>query len=466
MSVRYKKTKKSFIAKEINRFAKSKDIVSKAFFDFGINKSQEILRLIYEVSKIKDISPTSVFQSILDSVKDKTDFSQIKRYLLKQRYPQALLYQNANRFYLSKLSLNRQDVANLTKRRFYPLKIYYEREVSNTHIFRQFKDFFSRSRFIEIETFKRFVSERRYTLKDYNERRDNIFLVCHTVDFFKDCPCTKGAVCCGYKILNIGFGCIFECVYCYLQEYTNAPGIVLPVNLNNFFDTLKRAITNPYLRIGTGEFTDSLMLDHITGYSLYLVDYFKKAKKAILELKTKSDNIKRLMSIKGDLSNIVISWSINPQDIIEDNEYFTSSLKDRLSSARLCADTGYKVGFHLDPIIYIEGWSKLYKGMLDRLFENIDEKDIAWISLGTLRFNPKTKDIIEKRFPQNRILDAELIQGFDSKLRYPSPIAYKIYKELLGYIRKRYRFVRLYLCMESQSLWSSLREFRLDPFLK
>ena len=60
----------------------------------------------------------------------------------------------------------------------------------------------------------------------------------------------------------------------------------------------------------------------------------------------------------------------------------------------------------------MDGWRELYGKLIDKIFDKIAKKDIAWISLGTLRFNPRTKKIIESRFPLNNILDQELVLGF------------------------------------------------------
>ncbi|MCX5716064.1 MAG: hypothetical protein NTV07_04280 [Candidatus Omnitrophica bacterium] len=275
-------------------------------------------------------------------------------------------------------------------------------------------------------------------------------------DFFKGCPCTKGAPGCGYHIFNLGFGCIYECTYCYLQEYTNCPGIVLPVNLDSYFAVFAK-YKRPGMRIGTGEFTDSLALDHITQYSLPLVELFSRHLDTTFEFKTKSANIANLLGQKHH-GNIVVSWSLNPQAVVEKNEFYTASLNQRLKAALECVRAGYRVGFHFDPMIYHKEWGKGYQGLVNKLFDVIPAKKIAWISLGTLRFNPALKPVIEDRFPVNKILNEELLMGFDNKLRYSPHVRLFIYENMLYWIKRRAKNLYTYLCMEDNNIRKALKK--------
>jgi spore photoproduct lyase len=71
--------------------------------------------------------------------------------------------------------------------------------------------------------------------------------------------------------------------------------------------------------IGSGEFTDSLVLDSLSCYSSQIIDFFRKYPLVSFEFKTKSDNIGNIIKAKP-VKNIVISWSINPQKIISRHE--------------------------------------------------------------------------------------------------------------------------------------------------
>jgi len=433
--------------KEFERLKNARSIARSRFPQLGVNKKQEITRLLYEISKKESAPPLSIIPDLASN-----DFNKAKRLLLKRRYPCAHLANEISRPYLPKIKLDASSILDLKKTRFYPKRIFVERSALRSRLANRFRDAFPEAESLEIKSLKDYLRKNRtFKIADYNKRRDTVFITEENHDFFKTCPCTKKAVRCGYHIFNLSFGCIFECSFCYLQEYTNSPGLVFPANINRFFKAFP-SYKRPRMRIGTGEFSDSLMLDHITEYSMEIVGFFKKHKDVFFEFKTKSANIDNLLKI-SHAGNIVIAWSLNPQGIIDESESFTPSLKERIEAARRATEAGYKVAFHFDPVMYFKGWRKEYEKVIGLLFSAIKPRHVAWISIGTLRFNPKVKPVIEQRFPANKILDEELLPGFDNKLRYPGRIRQKIYDAMLKMLSRRSKKLRVYLCMEDASMW-------------
>jgi spore photoproduct lyase len=208
------------------------------------------------------------------------------------------------------------------------------------------------------------------------------------------------------------------------------------------------------VRLGTGEFTDSLALDHITKFSRSIVRFFRDRPRDIFEFKTKSDNIENLLSVNPS-RNVVVAWSLSPQRFVDAYEFYTPSIARRLSAARKCADAGYRVAFHFDPIICSDGWREEYRNLVARLFDRIPGRSICWISLGTLRFSRPLKKIIENRFPKSDILNGELLPGFDKKMRYSRDVRLAVYKDMIRWIRRRNKRVTIYLCMEQRALWNA-----------
>jgi len=94
--------------------------------------------------------------------------------------------------------------------------------------------------------------------------------------------------------------------------------------------------------------------------------------------------------------------------------------------------------------------------VLDLIKQNIPPEKIGWISLGTLRFTPALKPIIEQKFPESVIVYGELFPGRDKKLRYPEPIRLKIYQHMLRQIRAISADIPVYLCMESPEVWQKV----------
>lgn len=406
------------------------------FPKLGLNKSRELVRLLFEISK----KTKKEIQKILPKEKIK-NFEQVKKYLLKLRYKNP---ENLANIYLPKLDLNFVSQADLTDKTFNPQNIFIENLSLNSEIANCVKEKFPKAKFII------FTGKFPKLKESYSERKKNLIIYTEKFDFLKPCPCTKGANCCGYNLINLGFGCLYECNYCFLQQYQNLPSIALPSNISDFLTkiptaTFRRGHFN-YIRLGSGEFTDSLLFDDITNYSTNIINFFKN-RQEMFEFKTKSVNIDNLLKLPPQ-KNIVVGWSVNPQNIISEVEPLTPKLKERLAAAAKIAKYGYKVAFHFDPVIIHKNWKENYKSVIDEIEANIPKENIVWISIGTLRFNRELKKFIECRFPQNIILDEDFYLSFDGKMRYSEEERKEVYNFLKPLLEKTFPQTVVYLCME------------------
>ena len=109
--------------------------------------------------------------------------------------------------------------------------------------------------------------------------KESLRLIHFNGEFLKPCPGTNGYICCGYQILNIGINCPMDCSYCFLQSYINQPSLRIFTNQKEQLISIGHYIDeNPkrIFRIGTGEFTDSLALDYLAGWTGFLLPFFSK----------------------------------------------------------------------------------------------------------------------------------------------------------------------------------------------
>jgi len=438
--------------------------IFKENFCFRPNRNQlrDIKRLIFEIEKKENIKTERIIADLTDNVNikkyaGKDMFLALKNLLIKRRFP---LSSHKEKIDPRKVFLNeiKPPIKNnwQVKKEFKPIKIFIEKEIKNSFLLRNFREKFTSVNIEEIDTYSEYVQNNKFNIAQL--KKPLVFIIKEKWDFLKRCPCTKLHLPCGYWILNLGFGCPFDCSYCFLQQYTNFPGIILPANIEKFFekfDRFSKKIKRP-IRIGTGEFCDSLALDPITEYSKLLIPYFSK-KNVLFELKTKSTNINNILSINPS-KNIIISWSLNPQSIIKTEEKGTPSLKERLLAAKKIQKAGFSLAFHFDPIIYTKDWKKYYKKVIDTLYTCINPS-FAWISLGTLRGNRGLKTVSEARFPKSSIFYGELLLAEDKKLRYPEFLRKEIYQTMVKYIKEYDNKTPLYLCMENKNTWSSLKKF-------
>lgn len=274
----------------------------------------------------------------------------------------------------------------------------------------------------------------------------------------KICPGTTNHICCGYKIINVMTNCPMDCSYCILQGYLNNPCLTLYPEFAKIFREIEEILENHpdrMFRFGTGELGDSLILDGIVGFADQAVPFFAAKKNAILELKTKSAAVDHLLAL-DHRGRTVISWSLNPPRVIEEEEHLAAPLSERLGAARLCSAAGYPVGFHFDPLIYYPGWEEDYHAVVELLFAHIDPSQVMWVSLGGLRNPPILKQVARERFPGSRIFSGELIPGEDGKLRYIKPIRMEMYRKMVSWLRAYDEGLFIYLCMEREDVWQEV----------
>ena len=280
----------------------------------------------------------------------------------------------------------------------------------------------------------------------------------------KSCPGTRHYFCCGYRILHVGMQCSLGCTYCILQAYLNQPNLRLFGNIDESLQTLSEELSSHpdrLYRIGTGEFTDSLLLDPWTGLSRQLIPFFSRQCNAVLELKTKTNFIRNLAGLDHG-GRTIVAWSLNAPAIMRGEESRAASLRERLEAARQCAEWGYRLAFHFDPMIEHEGWREGYGEVIDRLFAAVDPRTVMWISLGALRFMPELKPIVASRHPASRILGGEFIRGLDGKMRYFRDIRVELYRFMVDRIREIDSSLCVYLCMEGRDVWREAFGFSPD----
>ncbi|PKN61635.1 MAG: DNA photolyase [Deltaproteobacteria bacterium HGW-Deltaproteobacteria-15] len=271
----------------------------------------------------------------------------------------------------------------------------------------------------------------------------------------KKCPGTKGYLCCGYQILHIGTNCPMDCSYCILQAYLNQPYLRVFTNLEEKLAELAAHLdAHPefLFRIGTGEFTDSLALDPVTGWTDLLLPFFEKRRNALLELKTKSVHTERLLD-SSCRKRIVVSWSLNSPYVVSREEHGAPSIRQRLEAARRCQQEGFVVGFHFDPLVPHPGWKEEYRKTVDLMAEHLVPENVIWISMGCMRYLPELKSIIRRRHPKSMVLNGEFIPGLDGKMRLFKPVRIEMYAYMAEMLVQWHRDAGLYLCMESPDIW-------------
>ncbi|WP_187647131.1 SPL family radical SAM protein [Nitrosophilus labii] len=310
------------------------------------------------------------------------------------------------------------------------------------------------------ELIKRYeeIKNRPKTYKDFEIDKEKTHKIRFTrIDKklgFGMCPVASPKTrCCNLWTLDMVESCGFDCSYCSIQSFYNEDTITFNTNLKEKLLSLNLDLNEIY-HIGTGQSSDSLMWGNRGGVLDALFEFAKKYPNVILELKTKSDNIKYLL--ENDYpKNIIATWSLNPQTIIEKEERLTASLENRLKAAKKIHDKGRLVGFHFHPMIYYKDWQKDYGDIFKYLVQNFDPKRVALVSLGTLTFiKPVIKKLRERSF-KSKILQMPLVDAA-GKLSYPIDIKKDMFRFAYKSLKEWHGRVYFYLCMEDHSLWKEV----------
>jgi spore photoproduct lyase len=276
--------------------------------------------------------------------------------------------------------------------------------------------------------------------------------------FIKHCPCSPGAVPCGYFNLNLHQGCPFACSYCILQAYLEDKD--QGVFYTNHGDLEKELAVflagRNEVRIGSGELSDSLAYELVRPGAARVLELFRRFPRAVFEFKTKAAHVQALLAVHEVPRNIVVSWSLNPTPIVEHEERRTPTLARRLRALAAVQDKGYRIGVHFDPLILFPGWKDHYRELIAQLAAVIRPGRVAWWSLGALRFPPELKKHIFKR-RGSQLFWGELLQGQDGKYRYFTPLRLELFHFIAQEIKKKLaREMPLYLCMEDGATWGEI----------
>lgn len=284
--------------------------------------------------------------------------------------------------------------------------------------------------------------------------KKHLLLTEYKGEFFRKCPGTQGKICCNYFVIDQTSNCPYDCSYCFLQSYLNLRAIKFSVNIDKLFKELKPiAESGKFIRVGTGELSDSLALEQYTGFGSKLINFFKNYSNIVLELKTKSKNVYSLPDVNNFKGNYVIGFTLSPEYIVKNEELMTASLSERLDASVVATRKGYGIALHFDPVIFVKDTFAHYEKLIREIFKR--HKKLSWLSLAGFRYEPALKNYIEKRFENSVLINGEFIKCSDGKFRYLFPERLKIYKKIINLVEELSPETPLYFCMEDKKTWDS-----------
>jgi len=205
-----------------------------------------------------------------------------------------------------------------------------------------------------------------------------------------------------YNALSLN--CPYDCAYCYLQGMYNSANQVCFVNLEDFFSAAEQAIQNRrdpshplYLCISYD--TDLLGFESIAPYCREWIEFCRgRASELLIEIRTKSANFSALADLPAE-PNVILAWSLSPEEVCQRYERKTPSLKSRLKAMAQAAQAGWQVRLCIDPILPIENWEACYRELVDNIFMEIKTEALLDAHLGVFRMSTDFFSNARKRRP-------------------------------------------------------------------
>jgi len=265
-------------------------------------------------------------------------------------------------------------------------------------------------------------------------------------------------------------GCFYQCDWCYLKLTYRAvrPFIIVRAEYDRITEKIEKKLNNgsePQF-FNSGEFADSLSLEHLTGAARRFIPWFGTTENGYLFMLTKSDNVDEILNLQHN-GHTIMAWSMNNELVSRKFETGAPSFERRLNAAHRVQEAGYPLRVRLDPIVPLNGWQEDYAETIEAIFEKVRPERIT---LGTLRFEDgfyKMRDSIFKSGPELPAIIKDMQPMFEPKLypgrRRPSfgkrsfseEKRVEIFNFAINEIRK-YSDCKIALCKESANVWDAV----------
>jgi len=273
-------------------------------------------------------------------------------------------------------------------------------------------------------------------------------------EVFGMCPvASEKTVCCNLMTIDAVQGCSLGCSYCSIQTFYTDGQISVDKNLAEKLAKIPLDPNKKY-HIGSGQSSDSLAIGNREGVLDAQLNFARNNPNIILEFKTKSNNIDYLLRSNVP-DNVFVSWSLNPQLFIDNEEHGTASFDERVSSARALSDKGILVGFHFHPIVYYEGYESDYATIIQKVVSLFDPLEVAMVSMGTLTFIKPAIKKLRSTGLSSKVLQIPMADAV-GKSSYTKKIKKEIFGHVLNQFSSWHDSVFFYLCMEERSVWESV----------
>lgn len=244
--------------------------------------------------------------------------------------------------------------------------------------------------------------------------------------------------------------CVFDCSYCYLKWAFKNENMVLFLNYEDIKSEILEKILNLQKNYSetthwfySWDYSDIIWIDGLSWFCSEFIPFFENfSENIMMEIRTKSANIKPILDLWFVPKNTEISFSLNPQILIEKYEKGTSSLEKRVDAINILISKWYKVWLRFLPILPVKNWEEVYSDFVKYIEKNIDVQKIYSSFAAWLLYTKKDYNKILQKYPDLDILHMLELEN-DNFYRESKKFRNKVY-EMFKKLDKRCIF-----CLEN-----------------
>jgi len=227
--------------------------------------------------------------------------------------------------------------------------------------------------------------------------------------------------------------CLYDCRYCFLQGMYRSAHYVLFVNYEDFANEIENKIqkTDKEIHFFSGYDCDSLALEPVTKFLEYFLPVFREHRKALLEIRTKSTQIRTLLNTEP-FENCVLAWSFTPTEIAAELEHKTPSVDRRIESIIKLQEKGWRIGLRFDPLIYSSEYQSQYRKLFTDTLQICNPELLHSVTLGSFRLPKGYFKSIQKMYPDERLFASPLEEA-NGMFGYKA----QIQSEMLNFCREQ-----------------------------
>ncbi len=203
--------------------------------------------------------------------------------------------------------------------------------------------------------------------------------------------------------------CLYDCRYCFLQGMYRSAHYVLFVNYADFVNAIETTIANTDkpVHFFSGYDCDSLALEPVTQFLDYFLPVFEQYPDTLLEVRTKSTQIRALLD-RPPTPNVVVAFSLSPPEIADALEHKAPSIERRMDAIKKLQDSGWRIGLRFDPLIYSSDYQDQYRALFEATLPICGPELLHSVSIGTFRLPKRFFKSLQKMYPNEKLFAAPL----------------------------------------------------------